>query len=349
MRLPEVFGAKYPNLADCGQIITSKRARFNAALVRPLSLCAALGLMTFGVAAVAQAADSPAPAAETVQVAETDTPSGNRVPVDQIPAHTPPAKARTCKDLDDLGGIRAWIIPFPSVCNTLVQDNWELRSKLADVGVGFLVLNASIFSSNLLAESSAVRGTNRQYFGGQRATGRSNTSLWITYNLDKIGIHDGQLVVGGTLVRDTWQPQGPVSMPVNALYWYQGWWDRRIETKLGYVSAGYEFLGTQLGGSLAGGANSVSASIQNALGLSTGATATPTIEVIGHISKDWYNRAALVRGTDAAGTVADVTYNKYSLFTEIPGRQDGAYYMDEIGYRHAASKGSLSTWVRGGF
>ena len=258
-----------------------------------------------------------------------------------------PGSAPSCRQIDRDVGIRSWEIHSPSSCDTLLDDFGGWRSALASAGFGISLFSLDNYNSNILHDHTPVT-VKTQAFGGQVPTLSSLNSLYISYSLRSIGDPDGQLVLGGSVVRNTWINLGPSDNSLSAAYWYQSLFDKTVEFKIGYLSTALEYIGAQLGGTLAGGANGISASIQYAQGFTPPTLSTPGVSVTYNINRDFYDKIGLVRSTDPAGSTPNFTLNKYSTRFEIPGQEDGALAINEFGYRHRPTENSNFKWIRAG-
>lgn len=259
-----------------------------------------------------------------------------------------PGSSPSCRQIDRSVGIRSWEIHSPSACDTLLDDLGGWRSDLARAGFGISLFSLDNYIGNVLNDHTPVT-VKTQAFGGQVPTLSSLNSLYLSYSLSSIGDPDGQLVFGGSIVRNTWINLGPSDNSLSAAYWYQSLFNRTVEFKVGYLSTALEYIGAQLGGTLAGGANGISASIQYAQGFTPPTLATPGVSVTYNINRDFYDKIGLIRSTDPAGSTANFVYNKYSTRFEIPGQEDGAIAINEFGYRHRPDANSNFKWIRAGY
>jgi len=258
-----------------------------------------------------------------------------------------PGSAPSCRQIDRTVGIRSWEIHSPSACDTVLDDFGGWRSALATAGFGISLFSLDNFVSNVANEHTPVT-VKTQAFGGQVPTLSSLNSFYLSYSLRSIGDPGGQLVLGGSVVRNTWINLGPSDNALSAAYWYQSLFDKAVEFKVGYISMALEYIGAQLGGTLAGGANGISASIQYAQGFTPPTLSTPGVSVTYNISRDFYDKVGLVRSSDPAGATPNFDFNKYSLRFEIPGQEDGAIAINEFGYRHRPDENSNFKWIRAG-
>ncbi|MDB5974494.1 MAG: hypothetical protein JWR07_1254 [Nevskia sp.] len=321
------------NIEQAGNEVRSRddrRGKVNSSI-------AALAVLSCGVATLGSS-----PAAEAQGAGDAVTAAS----LPQDPANRS-SWASSCRQLDQAVGIRSWVVRSPSSCDTILGDSWGIRSSLASAGIGISLYSINNFSSNVMNNDTAQPKT--QAFGGQKPTLSSLTNLYITYNLGALGDADGQLVVGGTATRNTWVSLGPSGNSLNSAYWYQSLFNKKLEFKIGYMAMALEYIGAQLGGTLAGGANGISASIQYSQGLTSPALSSPSASFTYNISKDFYDRFGITRSTDPGGATPNFTYNRTSTRFEVPNREMGAIVINEFGYRHRPDENSSLTWVRAGY
>ncbi|WP_271498237.1 hypothetical protein [Bradyrhizobium sp. CCBAU 11357] len=127
------------------------------------------------------------------------------------------------------------------------QDKGGVRSALADVGIGYIGWTHNSFANNLLP--NAARSTiENQLYMGQNPTFASTNFMIVTYDLSRFGLSDRQIVLGAEQQHWTWDRAGPDRVGLNTLAYYQTFFDRTLELKLGYLRNQNEFTGTLFGG-----------------------------------------------------------------------------------------------------
>ena len=149
--------------------------------------------------------------------------------------------------MDKMSGVKGWNIGFPSFGDTLTQDHGGWRSSLASAGIGLIEYNLTRFQANLLDTPREGPRFNPFYQSAQNYWGQSpsfnNFSVVVlTYDLSRIGVPDGQLQFSGITTYATWKGFVPDVLTMNFLAYYQTWFDRRLEMKLGLRNQN-EFVG----------------------------------------------------------------------------------------------------------
>jgi porin len=132
-------------------------------------------------------------------------------------------------------------------------------------GMLFRVNVVPRFTQNLL-DGPVPAG--QQSYIGQRPTFISGVNPIFTADLRQLALHQAQLNVGVGWRYTNWNPAGPNTLAVTSLHFFKGWGERRVEMKAGYIGNDLEFVGLQVGGSTATGAQGVYAVLPNEVGLS---------------------------------------------------------------------------------
>jgi porin len=242
---------------------------------------------------------------------------------------------------------KGWEIPFPSFDDTLTQDYAGWRSTLAKSGIGLITTNSQAVFDNVLAHPASVNG--QQVYVGQRPTYSNATVSYLTIDLARHGVPDGQIVVSGTSTHATWDRLVPDTLSLAHLTYYQTFLNRAVEFKIGYDSNGYAFIGQPIGGSSTGGIIGPSASIPVELGLSVVPAPAPSTNTTFHFSSEFYDKVGLQRSLSPTpiAIVDDKRKNPSGFELTEPGA--GLLVINETGYQRPARPGTPQTWVRGGF
>ncbi|MBH5372238.1 carbohydrate porin [Bradyrhizobium sp. CNPSo 4016] len=230
--------------------------------------------------------------------------------------------------------------PIPGPADTIDQDKGGVRSALADVGIGYIGWTHNIFANNQLPNAARSPIANQLYMG-QNPTFASANFMIVTYDLSPFGIADGQIVVGAEQQYWTWDRPGPDRVGLNTLAYYQTFFDRTLELKLGYLRNQNEFTGTLFGGVT--GSN-MSALIQ--AGMSTNAAPTPAINLKLNFDDRLYNKVSVQRSISPDGPYAQIAENPTGLNWSTANA--GFLLVEEAGYKSKAAPGVPETWLRAG-
>ena len=253
--------------------------------------------------------------------------------------------------LDDELKLRGWIVPIPGAANTVDQGLFGVRDALARYGFSWVGFAEATFQDNLLRHELPAgnqfgpHSRDLQLYNGQLPSYDDIAALFINYDLQRYGIPDGQITVGGFITGTNWQPNGPNGIGIATATYYQTLFNKKVEVKLGYISNVTEFLGTQVGGNLAAGVFGVSAAIGPENGENVPTFVTPGIDVKLNLPDHFYTKFGAQRGLDPIGIEAERLENPTSVRFGVPGA--GVFFIDETGYRVNASPGVLGTWIRG--
>lgn len=237
------------------------------------------------------------------------------------------------------------VIGIPGPADTITQDIGGLRSALADVGIGYIGWSVTSFANNLLP-NAAKSTINNQLYNGQNPTFNTVNYMWVTYDLSRFGIPDGQIVVGAEQQAWTWQPGGPDRLGINTVSYYQTFFDRKLELKMGYLRNSHEFAGTIVGGNAGSNVFGPSSSILFQGGLSAAPAPTPALNLTYNFDDHIYNKMSFQRSDSPDGLFTQITQNPTGVDWSTPNT--GLLFLDETGYRNKAAPGSPQTWVRAG-
>jgi porin len=149
-----------------------------------------------------------------------------------------PTNDQTAADLDKIYGAKGWDIRFPSFGDTITQDYGGWRSRLASAGIGLIEYNINRFQANMLDTPRRGPTVNQFYKSAQSYWGQSPSFsnvniMFLTYDLSRFGVPDGQLQFSGVNAYATWQGYIPDTFAMSALAYYQTFFDRRLEVKFG--------------------------------------------------------------------------------------------------------------------
>ncbi|MGY3238367.1 porin [Bradyrhizobium sp. USDA 4472] len=229
---------------------------------------------------------------------------------------------------------------IPGPADTIDQDKGGVRSALADVGIGYIGWTQNSFANNLLPNAARSTIANQLYMG-QNPTFASANFMIVTYDLSRFGISDGQIVLGVEQQYSTWDRPGPDRVGLNTLAYYQTFFDRTVELKLGYLRNQNEFAGTLFGGIT--GSN-MAALLQ--AGMSTNAAPTPAVNLKYNFDPRLYNKVSVQRSISPDGPYVQITENPTGLNWSTP--HAGILLVDEAGYKSKAASGVPDTWLRAG-
>ena len=239
-------------------------------------------------------------------------------------------------------------IPLPGPADTVDQDAGGFRQSLANIGIGYFAYTNSYYENNLLPHLTPGKNPNgskqAQIYVGQIPTYFSTYDAFVTYDLSRFGIPNGQLTVGGTFLRTSWDPAGPNATVLSQATYYQTLFNNKIELKIGYLANTFEFFGTHVGGSLAGGVFGPNASLSVEQGLNSVIYPTPGINVTIHLAPQFYTKLGVERAISPDGVTVEANENPSGVRFVVPNT--GPMFIDETGYRTAAAPGGLSTWIR---
>jgi porin len=241
--------------------------------------------------------------------------------------------------------IKGTNVSLPAPAETVDGQAGGLRSALADQGIGYFSYSLNSFDNNMLGGNDRAQNHPQQYVG-QKATYFSQTYLYITYDLSRFGIPDGQIVVGGTWAASSWDPAALNKFGLATLSYYQTMFDKKVELKFGYLENGFEFVGPYVAGSLAVNVFGSAGSFQYQGGVPIAPTPTPGVNVKWNITNAFYDKIGIMRSANPDGSVVEAQFNPSALNFTTP--HSGVLGINEFGYRTFATPESSSLWIRGG-
>ena len=238
-----------------------------------------------------------------------------------------------------------WVVPLPGPDNTLTRNLFGIGKTLNDAGLGYLAFTNTFFSDNVLRHALPLNNTRgNQLYSGQEPTFTTINYLFLTADLNRYGIPDGQLAVGANYVETNWNPGGPRTTGIATASYYQTLFNRAVEIKAGILGNSVEFLSTFVAGNLAGGIFGPNASIPVEEGENNTVFATPGINVKLNLPSHFYTKVGVQRAISPDGTVVEVNQDPAQVRFKVPN--SGVFVIDETGYQVPASPTTPSTWIR---
>ncbi len=279
-------------------------------------------------------------AATTVRLAQADGPPA-------LPIASPTANQPTPPDYKrfDPYRIKGVNIPLPGPADTITGEAFGLRDKLASLGIGWFGFSTSFFADNLLRHGHPLNNNRaNQVYNGQLPTYFSSNILDITYDISRYGIPNGQLAAGVTYTTTNWNPAGPRVTGLSGLTYYQTLFDKKVEINAGYEVNSLQYLGTYVGGSIAGGIFGPNGTIPVENGLNNATISTLGANAKIYLPSNFYTKFGVQRAISPDGTVVEHNQNASEVRFKVPNA--GVLFIDETGYQTNAAPGLMSTWVR---
>lgn len=252
----------------------------------------------------------------------------------------PVATQPSIEELNYLGGEAA----MPSFSDSLIDSSSEFRQAMLRKGMAFRVITGIEYTQNTL---DAPVTADAQVYVGQRPFETSFVQPILAWDLDQLHLDHAQLYVGGVWNWASWEPAGPKSLQLWALYFYKEFGEDRVEVKAGYVANNMNFVGLFVGGSTATGAQGVYAVLPYEAGMSYFPLTAPSFNVRLRGPKHTYIKSAAQRSIDPRGGPTEVARNR-SGFRFIP-YGDKVVLINEGGFLRAAARDAHETWFRAGY
>lgn len=264
---------------------------------------------------------------------------------------TPTSPTNPYYEADQLK-IKGWSVPVPGASDTLDQGLFGVRDFLASKGFSYLGVETTTFSDNIIRHSLPVgnefgpHSRQLQQYIGQLPSYQSVNNIYLNYDLGRLGMPGGQLTVAANLISTNYKNYGPDGTILAEASYYQTFFNKRVEVKVGYLQNTLEFLGAQVGGSLASGVFGPNASIATENGENSSIVPTLGINFKFNLPRNFYTKIGVQRAISPDGTVVERTQNPTGANLKISNA--GIFGIDEMGYQVAAAPDQHQMWIRGG-
>jgi porin len=282
----------------------------------------------------------------------TQTPKVSAAQSTQYPAPPPLDRSLSagnpdCQKYDQYNTRIMSTIYMPSVCDTVSPGLFGLRDRLADAGWGI----QGSFSPVAEYDIKNRYGSTTQKYAGQNPSAYSISTLYVTYDLNRIGFPLGAQFTGSAsqIFSSDGVGEAPDMDPaMTTLGINVPLLENTLELKGGYLLTIQDFVGMNLTGNAGSVAQGLQSSIPVLVGMSV-YTPTPTAEITVRDpwTRNFYNRFAVSRSISSEGGLAELEQNPTGFRLHTPGT--GALYINEFGYKTGFSQDSLPVWARAGF
>jgi porin len=252
----------------------------------------------------------------------------------------PTPAARSIEDLNYLGGDAA----MPPFSDSVIDVDSGFHRSLFSKGIAFRVITGIQYTQNMLNKPVPA---DEQVYAGQRPFESSFVQPILAADLHQLHLKHAQLYLGAVWNWASWNPAGPKSLQLWALYFYKAYGEDRLEMKAGYIANNMNFVGLFVGGSTATGAQGVYAVLPYEVGMSYFPLTAPSFNVRIRGPKNTYIKTAVQRSLDPNGGATEVARN-HTGFRFIP-HGDELLLINEGGYMRAASADAHEAWFRAGY
>lgn len=253
---------------------------------------------------------------------------------------SPKAPVRSIEDLNYLGGEAS----MPAFSDSVIDVNSRYRQNMFRKGLAFRVITGPQYTQNLL---DAPVPADQQVYVGQRPYENAFVQPILSSDLRQIGLHRAQLYMGAVWNWVSWNPAGPKSLQLWALYFYKEFGNDRVEIKTGYIAHNMNFVGFFVGGSTASAVQGSYAVLPFEAGMSYFPLTTPAFDLRLRGPGHTYLKSAAQRSIDPNGGPTEVSRN-HTGFRFIP-HGDKLVLINEAGYLRSASAHEHEAWFRAGY
>lgn len=186
----------------------------------------------------------------------------------------------------------------------------------------------------------------QQAYVGERPYESLMANPIFTADLRQLHLRDAQLNISGGFFWVSWEKAGPSAVTLQSLYLYKAFAEKHIEMKFGYLTNNWEFMGREVGGSTAAGAQGVYAVLPYEVGLSHSPLVTPAFNLRLAGPLHTYLKSGVQRSVDPTGGQATISRNSTGF--RFLAKGDKMLLINEIGYRRDAAPDLRETWLRAG-
>jgi porin len=272
----------------------------------------------------------------------------------RTPAHTPvppmDSEQATIAKLAAIQkrlGWKGWSSNVPVFQDSLLMDIGGWRSKLAEAGIGFLAYQGFVFADNML---KAPRGNpdGSQAFWGQKPSAYSSTWAVLTIDTGTVfGIPGGQIQIAPDFYRSTMQAYFADAVTLSAAYWRQNIFNGQGVVAFGLMNLAQDIVGASIGGSLFSPFGTQT-SVAPTHGAANSPINQPAVEVTWNFTDKIYTIGAVGRGSNPAGTLADLANNPAQVNPFPSGTGEHTVALNEWGYKQQSGLNTPYVWARVG-
>ncbi|HEV2135547.1 MAG TPA: carbohydrate porin [Terracidiphilus sp.] len=252
----------------------------------------------------------------------------------------PVATQRSIESLNYLGGEAA----MPPFTDSVIDVHSRFRQAMLRRGLAFRVITGMEYTQNML---DAPVAPDAQVYVGQRPFETTYVQPILAWDLHQLHQRQAQLYAGAVWNWASWEPAGPKSIQLWALYYYKEFGEDRAEVKAGYIAHNMNFVGLFVGGSTATGTQGVYAVLPYEAGMSYFPLTAPALDVRIRLPKNVYFKSAAQRSIDPRGGPTEVARN-HTGFRFVP-HGDKLVLINEAGFMRRASKDARQAWFRAGY
>jgi len=229
----------------------------------------------------------------------------------------------------------------PPFTDSLFGANSAFRKKLFDHGILFRAQASGDYIQNTLA---APVTADQQSYIGQRQFGSFNLNPVFTADLRQIGLQHTQFDINGIIQKASWNAAQPEAYTVSNLYLYHEFAGDRAELKVGYLTTDFQFIGLQVGGQVASGAQGVYAVLPYEVGLAHSPLPAPAVTLKYKVTPALYVKGAIQRAAQPGSTEAGLARDNFGL--RFLPKGDRRVLIGEVGWKQRSDAKHMQQWIR---
>ncbi|MDR3741692.1 MAG: carbohydrate porin [Terracidiphilus sp.] len=251
--------------------------------------------------------------------------------------------AEPVRALEDLN-LKGGTADNPPFTDTWLGADSDLRKEMFRHGLLFRMGANGAYIQNMLAAPVSEDAVS---YTGQRPYVGGSLNPVLTWDLRQLGLWNTQLNINGQLQKANWTPAQPASATISTVYVYHEFGEDRAELKFGYLTTDFQFIGLQVGGQVASGAQGVYAVLPYEVGLSYGALGAPTVTLKVRGPQGFYGKGAVQRAGEPGSE--DAALRRDALGLRFLPKGDKLVLVGELGHRQNVSAGTMQHWYRAGY
>ncbi len=259
------------------------------------------------------------------------------------PTTPEPASPPLPRSIEDLN-LKGAAASDPLFSDSILGLDTPIRTVLFRHGLLFRMEADADYIQNTLAPPAAA---DAQTYIGQRPFGAYSINPVLTADLRQFGLRGAQLNINGHLQQGSWDQAQPTAWAICNLYVYKEFAEDRAELQFGYIATDFQFIGLQVGGQVASGAQGVYAVLPYEVGISYAPLTAPAVTFKYRWHSGAYLKAAAQRSSQP-GSEQDALKRDAVGLRFLP-HGDKLVLIGEVGINRPAEAGKLQEWYRAGY
>lgn len=233
---------------------------------------------------------------------------------------------------------------MPDFTDAIIRTGEPVRSKMLCHNFTYRAVSFPSFTFDMRRPPTSDAG---QVYSGQSPTWAAGGSIAFIGDLKSLHLTGYQLTASLVAGRANWVWAMPKTVKMLEVVLYKPYLKGRFSIRMGWEHNEGEFLGMQVGGNVASGAQGVYAVLPYEVGMSYPPLTSPVFTVRAQPVGNFYVKGGVQRSISTGGELVDL-HRDAAGFRFIP-HGDGVLAISEGGYDRSAIAGKPEFWLRGGY